>query len=132
MYDDDDLSRERVTYGQPFLTDDVYDQAMAEAKTMVLPFDLHNVLDDNPFIYSPRSSGPLNGSWVKYTGGQVQTVDGQPVELDYTYGVVVSHEFNRVVIAFEHDQDSWVYLGWVNPEDYTSVRIHEEPNRWTH
>lgn len=141
MYDDDiggptDEDRQafaEVRHRLPQITEEEYDRAEAEVAFMELPFDLHNVLSTNPFVYDAGgTSRAMLGKMVEYTGGTAKTLDGVEIELTQCIGVIVGHEFGRAVIAFENEEHGWVYLGWVNPEDFHTINIFHENERWTH
>lgn len=131
---EEELSKiERLEHRLPNLSEEEYDLRLAEASQMELPFDLQNTLSTNPFVYDYCGEKPTKlGEMVKYTGGPVNTLDGDELTLNECIGVIVGYEFGRAVIAFENEEHGWVYLGWVNPEDFHQINIFHENTLWTH
>lgn len=132
MFDEDELSFAQAEFAYPFVTDSRIEEAKAEAAAMVLPFDLTNVLDYNPFVFGSLGEGDRVGTWVYYKGGVASTLAESEVNLNPGVAVIVGAEFGRYVLAFESEKHGWTYLGWVTPDTFDGIDIHYECQRWTH
>lgn len=137
MFDEDEMGYPIEQYvivdGSMFV--DQADEAMQEP-----PFDAHNVFSLDPYVFGSTSSSDqaLVGRMVRFTGELVQNAHGVLYEtaerhLRYALGIgmIVSYQFGRVVIAFE-TTGGYLYLGWVNPEDFAFVDILDEVSLWKH
>jgi hypothetical protein len=132
MFDEDDVERTAALQAIITATAPATERAIAEAEALDLPFDLHNIIDTNPYVFGDLGDGQLVGEFVRYRGGLVRNLEGEEVVSDAGIGVVVGDAFGRVVIGFETDPMKITYLGWVNPEDFEVVQIHQEVHKWLH
>lgn len=104
-----------------------------EVSKLDLPFDLQNIVDTNPFIFGELGEGALLGQYARFQGGMIKTLDGQDFDAGEGIGQIIGDFAGRVIIAFECEVHGFLYLGWLNPEDYELVTIHfPETQKWMH
>lgn len=128
MIDEDEVS----IFETPSYTAALEDK-LNEVSKLALPFDLQNIVDPNPFIFGELGDGKLLGEYARYLGGTIKTLDGSDFEAAEGVGQIIGDFAGRVIIAFECEAHGFLYLGWLNPEDYELVTIHfPETQKWMH
>lgn len=135
MFDEDDIGCDYASDADLFPLDEDTEQAMADAASLKLPFDLHNILDYNPFIFGDLTKIGQTarvGQYCKFHGGPVSNLIGDQIEISLSVGVIVSDLFGRVVVAFENDDMDLIYVGWINESDIEVVQVHDEVPSWLH
>jgi hypothetical protein len=132
MFDEDFVGHDLVAEDLIGYVDPYVAQAQSEAAAMDLPFDLQNIIDDNPFVFGALGDGPLIGRTVRFPGGMISNLLGDAMDVGAGVGTVIGDAFGRVVIAFETDLGKYSYLGWVNASEIATVVVHGGSRTWKH
>lgn len=114
---------------------DRYSQLLSEAETITVPFDMVRYADENPFIFDFRETdGPEVGKFARFKGGYVSLLRGEQVLVQESVGEIVMHRHGRVVIAFDNSESDFIYVGWLNPDDYEIIENYfvPESQKWMH
>lgn len=132
MFDEDFLGRGYASDDCFAHVDPVIEQAKFEAAALDLPFDLQNIIDNNPFVFGKLGTGPLIGRTVRYPGGMISNLCGESLDVGPGVGTVIGDAFGRVVLAFENACGQFSYLGWIDASEVEIVFVHREARTWTH
>jgi hypothetical protein len=134
MFDFDEFASEMLLDDESCRPSDEMIDFYVEAAHLDLPFDLHNVIDNNPFVFGEFGDGPLLGETVRFGSRVCLTLDGTPLEVDGGVATVLGDAFGRVLLAHELcDGIGMVYLGWIDKSEIEVLDIcRSGVSRWLH
>jgi len=91
----------------------------------LIPFDVVCILSTEASLFGYMGEGELIGKYAQYIGAPLKQDDNTEVDLSGHVGFIVGHSHDRIVLDIVLDPEEESYLGWLNPEDYKIIHMHE-------